>query len=102
MKCQKCETDMQVIDSRKRKDNRTRRRYCCPNCGERYTTTELITPDIGNSANDYRVRVSMRLAKRFVRFNGWTSKITGKTYGTQNEAVKDTFDELVRAMEVAE
>ncbi len=42
MNCPKCSTDSYIVDSRMKPDNSRYRRYQCPYCGERFTTTERL------------------------------------------------------------
>lgn len=96
MKCPECNTDMGVLDSRKRKDNRTIRRYACPKCSRRFTSTELLE---GSHKYNYAtglffLKVTRSLAAKYVKNNGWVSKLTGKTYATRADAVEDTYQFL--------
>lgn len=97
MKCNKCQIDMGVVDSRKYKDNRTYRRYNCPKCGQRITTTELpVNEDSSYWSNSY-VRITREFAEKFIQDNGWFSRITGKTYATKAEALEATYKGLIFA-----
>lgn len=96
MKCPECNTDMGVIDSRKRKDNRTIRRYGCPKCSCRFTSTELLegSQNYSYKSGLFFLKVTRALASKYVKHNGWTSKLTGKTYDTRADAVEDTYQFL--------
>lgn len=44
MKCPVCKTYTEVLETRKRADNITRRRYLCANM-HRFTTMEVVIPE---------------------------------------------------------
>lgn len=51
VRCPKCSTVSEVEDTRRRFDNTVERRRECPKCHTRFTTAELIIPDVYRKRN---------------------------------------------------
>ena len=107
MKCPKCNTRMSVIDSRMLDNAITRRRHHCSKCNKNYTTIETIVEDV--QWGDFTRNVSKfkgfnqdqvlhTMARNAVLKGQAMSTVTGGIYKSEEEALKDTLNELQRLM----
>lgn len=108
MDCPDCGATCSCIDTRKRPDNTTRRRWECKACGRRYSSVECMAV---NTTTPYeRCRSSRALkadldmspvADKLVYFAGWRSRLTDGRYISKQDAMEATISELEKLFSVS-
>lgn len=111
MNCPNCTARLTVVDSRAFSNNRTKRRLVCPICGEKFNSIEKIMTDeeinapadTATNSNDKGTQPAIDLseifatmAKRAIVKDSYTSALTGGVYESEEDALKDTIQELNR------
>lgn len=101
MRCPECYGKLIVVDSRAAENNSTRRRLECTTCKTRFTSYETIR-EISAEQNEPALDIDemfLKMAKKAIMQNTYTSALTGGTYPTLEEALIDTIAELKRLHE---
>lgn len=107
MDCPDCDGVGSCIDTRKRIDNTTRRRWECRKCGKRYSSVECMAVE---HTTPYERCISGRVltadldmtpvASKLVYFAGWKSRMTDGVYITRQDALEATISELEKLFSV--
>lgn len=108
MRCPQCNTRMTIVDSRMMENSIARRRHHCSSCDKNYTTIETIVEDakwgdftrnVSKFKEFNQDQVLRTMARNAVVKGRAMSTVTGGIYGSEEEAIKDTLEELQRLMQ---
>lgn len=108
MRCPVCSTRMTTKDSRLVENSIVKRRHHCSKCNKMYTTIETIVDDVkwGDFTKNidkfkaFNVDQVLKIMARNAVVKGRAmSTVTGGIYGSEEEALKDTLNELKHLME---
>lgn len=107
MNCPDCDGVGSCIDTRKRPDNTTRRRWECKACGRRYSSVECMALDTTTPYERCRSSRFLKadldlspVADKLVYFAGWKSRLTDDRYISKQDALEATISELEKLFSI--